>query len=381
MTSDAGRPPTAEELRAAFEAAGRYTVGLEEELLLLDPNSLELAPRAREVLGWVEGDPRFKPELPASQIEIVTPPYPSAAQAGAALLAARRELAAAVDGRLALAGAGVSPLGSGRGEITAGARYRRTLREYGPIARRQLVCALQVHVAVPGAERALAVYNQARTYLPWLAALAANARYYEGRDTGLASVRPKLSQLLPRQGIPPPLASWEQYAEALSWGARSGTIPDTASWWWELRPHPRFGTLEFRVPDTQATVGEATAICALIQSLVAWLAERHREGKPVPVADGWRLEENRWSACRHGLEGELVDPHSGRRASTRGCLLELVQALSGTARGLGAGRELARVTALIERNGAIRQRQAGEQGGARAVADMLVERFLEAGSG
>src|SRR5207302_7619401 len=126
-------------------------------------------------------------------------------------------------------------------------RYERTIREYGVRAQRQLVCALQVHVSVGDADGALAVYNAARSYLPLLAALAANAPFYEGHDTGLASVRPKLAELLPRQGVPPAIASWEAYAGALSWGAGTGAFPDPGMWWWELRPHPQFGTLEFRV--------------------------------------------------------------------------------------------------------------------------------------
>jgi carboxylate-amine ligase len=373
--------PSAGQLRAAFETAPGYTVGLEEELLLLDPLSLELTPRAPEVLEWLEGDPRFKLELPASQLEIVTRPQPSVAGAAEALMAARRDLVRAVDGRVLVGGAGVSPLGSGCGELNPLPRYRRTLREYGSIARRQLVCALQVHVAVPGADRALAVYNQARAYLPWLAALAANARFYEGRDTGLASVRPKLSQLLPRQGIPPPLESWERYAEALSWGARTGTVPDPGTWWWELRPHPRFGTLEFRVPDSQPTVSQAAAIAGVIQALVVWLAENHDAGRLPPAADTWRLEENRWSACRDGVEGSLCDPHTADRRSTRECLSELLEALGELGTQLGSAAQLSSAASMIEANAAIQQRQAGGRGGARAVAGWLTERFLEPWTG
>lgn len=375
--SEPRQPPSAEELSAAFDAApGGYTIGIEEELLLLDPATLEPVPRACEVLTWLDEDRRFKLELPASQLEIITEPHTSVLDAGAALMAARRELVERVDGRVRFAGAGVSPLGSGTGELNTAARYRHTVHEYGPVARRQLVCALQVHVAVPGADRALAVYNHARTYLPWLAALSANGAFYEGRDTGLASVRHKIAELLPRHGIPPALESWERYADALRWGAVSATFPP-AAWWWELRAHPQFGTLEFRTPDSQSTVAEAMAIAAVIHALVTWLAARYDDGERLAVADTWRLGENRWSACRHGVEGEMVDPHTGARSKTREGLEQLLEALAGVATPPGTDRSLDDAAAMVRVNGAIRQRQVATAGGAEAVARWLAERFLE----
>jgi carboxylate-amine ligase len=375
------QPPSADALKTTFDDVTQFTVGVEEELLLLDPATLELVPRAPEVMSRVEGDQRFKFELPASQIEIVTPPCANATDAATALMAARRELAERTDGHVLLAGAGVSPLGAGRGELIELPRYERTIRDYRPIIEWQLVCALQVHVAVPGAARALAVYNHAREYLPWLAAVAANGTFYEGRDSGLASVRPLLSDLLPRQGIPPALDSWEQYADALSWGARTGAVPDPGTWWFELRPHPAFGTLEFRVPDSQSTVAEAEAVAALIHALVVWLARRYDGGEELPVAATWRLEQNRWSACRHGIEGEMLDPHTAERSTTRQCLRQLLEALAEVASELGAGAPLERACTMIEQNGAIAQREAAAEGGAPAVAQWLVGRFLERYSG
>lgn len=378
------QPPSADELRAAFDDAQQFTLGIEEELLLLDPETLELVPRAVEVLSLVDDDERFKFELPASQIEIVIGPCRSAGEAAPGLMTAREELARHVQDRVLLAGAGVSPLGAGHGEAVALERYRETVRDYSPVINWQLVCALQVHVAVPGAERALAVYNHGRAYLPVLAALAANGVYYQGQDSGLASARPLVANLLPRQGIPPAFESWERYADALGWGARSGAVHEPGAWWWELRPHPAFGTLEFRVPDSQATVAEAAALATVIQSLVVWLARRHDDGERLPVADTWRLEQNRWSACRDGVEGEMVDPHTGQRTSTRDCLEELCDTVAGIAAEVGDAAALARARAMIRANGAIAQRRAGTdgaaagaEGGALAAARHLADRFLE----
>jgi carboxylate-amine ligase len=239
------------------------------------------------------------------------------------------------------------------------------------------VCALQVHVAVGGAERTLAVYNGLRSYLPMIAALAANAPYYEGRDSGLASVRPKLGELLPRQGVPPAFVSWEQYAEVLRWGARSGTFSEPRTWWWELRPHPGFGTLELRVPDGQTTVGDAAAIAAVAQSLLAWLGARHDSGDLGAPAPTWRIEQNRWWACRNGVDGDMADLQTGEVRPTRECLSELLDTLEPVASELRATDGLARARELIESNGAIAQRRAAARAGIGSVAGWLASQFVE----
>jgi carboxylate-amine ligase len=358
-----------------------YTVGIEDEVMLLDPDSLQLTPRAGEVMALVDGDARFKLELPASQLEILTPAFERVPDAAGALLESRRHLADRTEGTVRLAAAGVHPLSSGVGELNRLPRYEHTIREYGGVAGRQLVCALQVHVSVGAAERALAVYNAARTYLPLLAALAANAPFYEGRDTRLASVRPKLAELLPRQGIPPAFDSWETYAEALRWGAESGAFPEARIWWWELRPHPLFGTLEFRVPDGQSTVTDAAAVAAVVQTLVVWLAERHDAGEQLEMAPGWRLEENRWSACRHGVEGKMASTQTGAVRATREWVEELLEILEPIASRLGAEPSFARVRALVQRNGAMAQREIAADRGIPGLCRWLAERFLEPGSG
>jgi carboxylate-amine ligase len=374
MAEPSPPPPTAAQLRAAFDAPAPLTVGIEEELMLLDPETLDLLPRAHDVLARVEGDERFKPELPAAQLEIVTAPEAGVPAAMAVLTAARRDLAAAADGIGRPAAAGVHPFAAAEGVLNPGPRYELTADEYGRIARRQLVCALQVHVAVGGADRSLAVYNALRSYLPELAALAANAPYYEGADTGLASIRPKISELLPRQGVPPALETWEDFAAELGWGAAAGVVPEPRRWWWELRPHPVHGTLELRVPDSQARVEDAGAVAAVAHALVARLAARHDASDLPAPAPAWRIEENRWSAARDGVEGTLADLETGERRPARERLRALLEELSGDAARLGCSAELEAAHALIERNGAMRQRSAG---GPRAAAAWLADAYLE----
>jgi carboxylate-amine ligase len=370
-------PPTAAELRARFDAARAYTIGIEDEVMVLDPDTLELAPRAQEVLSGLGGDPRFKLELPAAQLEILVEPTATVPEAARALLDARRDLVAQVGGAVRFAAAGVHPTSPGAGELNQSRRYEYVIREYGQVAARQLVGALQVHVSVPGAERALAVYNAARAYLPWLAALAANAPFYEGRDTGLASVRAKIGELLPRQGVPPAFESWEAYAGALAWGATTGAFPDSSSWWYELRLHPRFGTLELRVPDGQSTVGHAAAIAAVAQALLAWLAQRHDGGDLGAPAPAWRIEQNRWWACRDGVDGDIADLDTGTVRPTRECLRELLDTLEPVATRLQAGETLARARELIEANGALAQRREAARAGISSVPGWLASQFVE----
>jgi carboxylate-amine ligase len=373
---DAPTPTTAAELRATFDDAAPLTIGLEEELMLLDPETLDLAPRALEVLARTGEDPRFKPELPAAQLEIVTAPHTGVPAAIAEVAGGRRDLVAAAEGIALPAAAGVHPFAAREGVLNAGERYERTAAEYGDIARRQLVCALQVHVAVGGADRSLAVYNALRSYLPELAALAANAPYHEAADTGLASIRPKISELLPRQGVPPAFASWDAFAAALAWGAASGSVPEPRRWWWELRPHPTYGTLEVRVPDSQARVADAAGVAALVHALVAWLATRHDAGDLPAPHDTWRIEENRWFACRDGIEGELADLDTGERRPARERLAMLIDAVAGEAEGCGA--ELACARELVAVNGAMRQRATG---GPQAAAAWLTEVYPDVAVG
>ncbi len=194
---------TGDDLAARFDVPDAFTVGLEEEVMLLDPQTLELCDCASELLGRLNGDPAFKLELPASQLELVTRPCRDVPTAVRDLGGARAALLAAGAGLARPAAAGVHPFSAVEGRLNSGPRYDRTASEYGVVARSQLVCALQIHVAVGGAARTLAVYNALRPHLPELAALASNSPVYQGHVTGLASVRPKISELLPRQGIPP----------------------------------------------------------------------------------------------------------------------------------------------------------------------------------
>ena len=368
-------PPTAADLRAAFEVPSEPTVGLEEEVLVLDPVTLDLAPVAERVLAAAGDDRRFQRELPAAQVEVLTHPAPTVGAAAAALAEGRAALVRAADGVARFAGAGAHPFSAPAGVLSDHERYAFTRAEYGPVARRQLVFGLHVHVAVRGADRALAVYNAMRSHLPDLAALGANAPFYDGADCGLDSVRPKLSELLPRQGVPPPLGGFEELADAYRWVLRAGVVAGPAQWWWELRLHPVLATLEVRVPDAQATVADSAALGAVVHALAAHLAARHDAGELPGPAPAWRIAENRWSACRHGTRGRMADLETGRPQPTDERLGALLDALEPHARARGCTAELASARGLAQANGAARQRDAAGSDGALGATAWLADRF------
>lgn len=361
-----GRATTEAELRAVFDAPASGTVGLEEEVLLVDAASGAVAPAAAEVVA-AAADGRVKPELPACQIELATRPHPGVDDAVAELAGLRRLLAAACPPGVRPCAAALHPWHRGPMPVADTLRARALLADYGTVARRQLVAALQVHVAVGDADVALAVYNALRGHLPELAALAAAAPFHEGEDTGLASARPLVCTQLPRQGVPPAFPSWAAVADALRWGAAAGRLPDAGRWWWELRLHPCFGTLEVRVPDVQPTVAASAAVAAVAAALVHHLADQHRSGRPLDVPDTWRIADNRWSALRDGVEGTLADLRTGEPVPTRRRLLDLLDQIEPHAPG---GLDAAR--ALLAHPSARRLRAAGPTG----AVPWLVDAFL-----
>ena len=362
---------TCAEARARFDAAPDFTIGIEDEAMLVDPITFELSPVIDDVLAAVDGDERFTRELRKAQLEIVTPVCESVCDAIDELADARRKLVQRVDGGVRLVSAGTHPFSSTWGEITEGERYRQIADEYTWAARRSLACGLHVHVAVPGADRALAVYNALRAYLPDLAALATNSPYVDGRDSGLCSIRPKLNEAFPRAGTPPAFASWEEMIGFIDWGRAGGLFPDGSHFWWDLRPHLEYGTLELRVADSQTRLEHAGAVAAVFQALVVHLAERHAAGEELRVCDSYRINENAWRAYRYGIRGSLVDLATGEPRPARERLADLFDELEPSIRRLGAQRHLEDARVLLVGNGAELQRYVAEREGMTGLVAWL----------
>ena len=364
---------SADECRRRFDGSPEFTVGIEDELMLVDPATLELAPAIERVLAEVADDARFTTELRTAQLEIVTPVCATAAEAREQLSNARRRLVRRLHGGIALLAAGTHPFSADWGEVTEDEHYRAIADEFTWAARRSLACGLHVHVSVPGAERALAVYNALRSYLPELAALGANSPFLEGEDSGLCSIRPKLNEAFPRAGVPPRFDSWEELVGFVDWGRAGGLFPDASHFWWDLRPHLQHGTLELRAADAQTRVDDAAGIAALFQALVLHLAERYDSGEALPVHETHRISENAWRAYRDGVRGWLVDLDTGAPQPTRARLARLIADLEPAARTLGSSDQLEHARTLLGGNGADRQRYVEERDGMRGLVAWLVD--------
>jgi carboxylate-amine ligase len=364
---------TVEQCRAAFDAVEPFTIGVEEELMLVSPATLDLEPANQLALDALDDPQTYRPELRASQLEIVTPVLRTAEDVYDALAHARRRLTDATRDRVRLLACGTHPFARDWGEVSADDRYRMIEDEYVWAARRSYVCGLHVHVAVGGADRSLAVYNALRSYLPEIVGLAGNSPFYEGEDTGLCSIRPKLNQALPRTGTPPAFSSWTEFVGLVDWGRRGGLFPDSTFFWWDLRPHPKHGTIELRAADSQTRIEDAAAVAALVQTLAAWLANQFDHGEHLPVHDRHRIEENAWRALRYGVRGHLVDLETGRREPFRDRVVRLLDDVSEAARRLGSQDALHGIRALLAGNGADRQRYVAERDGMKGLVGWLAD--------
>jgi carboxylate-amine ligase len=366
-------PLTIEACTAAFEQAGAGTVGVEEELMLVSPETLDLAHANEEALALLRGAPGFQRELRASQIEIVTPVCQNADEIELALTNARRRLLRALDGRIGVIGVGAHPFARDFGSFTDNDRYRMIEDEYRWAARRSVLCGLHVHVAVGGAERTLAVYNALRSLLPEVVAVAANSPFFEGVDTELCSIRPKLLEALSRTGVPPAFASWAEFVAFIDWGRRGGLFPDSSFLWWDLRPNVDYGTLELRAADAQTRVEDAAAVTALVQTIIAWLSDSFDRGRLPPVHASHRIAENAWRAVRYGVRGELVDLETGKREPTRDRVGRLLEQLAPFGARLGNSNQLEAVGVLLAGNGADRQRYVAERDGLTGLVSWLAD--------
>ncbi|CAN5880704.1 glutamate--cysteine ligase [soil metagenome] len=367
-------PITGESLAERFVESDRLTFGLEEEIMLLHPDTLDLLPRGAELLEGLDG--RFKAELPAAHVEIASTPAAGIGDLEKELSECRSLLVNHVKGEAAPAVAGVHPFSARSGVVNSGERYQVLLARYGDVVSQQLVCGLHLHVGLGGPERTLAVYNALRSHLPEIAALAANAPIYCGRDTTLASVRPLLSGMLPRMGVPPPLSSFNEYAAHLNWGIDRGRMGRPAEWWWEMRLHGALGTLEIRVPDGQTTLQDALAVGTVAAGTALWLSDCFDAGQLPPTADSWQINENRSAALHGGMDSILIDLTTGAVAPARDSVGRLLDRIGPAVDRIDGTAHLAHARGIAGFNGAKRQREIFRASGAVALTEWLAGRFL-----
>jgi carboxylate-amine ligase len=348
-----------------FGAGPRLTVGVEEEYMLLDPAGYDLVSGVEPLLEEAassEFADRLKPELMQCVLESGTVVCEDVPAAEADLRGIRRYVAERARARgMRLAAAGTHPFSLHEHQkITARDRYRALVEMLQYVARRELVFGMHVHVAVPSPEACLAVMEGVLIELPVLLALSANSPFWRGESTGLASTRAMIFAAFPRSGLPPRFESYQDYAEAVGFMEATGAIADYTHLWWDVRPHPRFGTLELRVMDCQTRVEDTVALAAYVQCLVKLLLDRFEGGEPVLSYHRMLMAENKWLAARYGLDAPLMDLAAGKRVKVpaRTLARRRMRDLRPIARHLGCAHALARIDVILDKGtGADRQSQ------------------------
>ena len=364
-----------------YGSSAPFTLGVEEELQLVSVESYELVSRYAEVFGEAaRADDRIRPELLQSTVEVATEPAETVAAALAEAGELRRRARDEAEERgVAVLSAGTHPFSRyEHQDVTDQPRYRELIEAMQWVGERELIFGLHVHVGLRSAQEAIAVCNTLRTCLPELLALSANSPFWHGRDTGLASTRIKIFETFPRSGLPPALASFEEFELLVDRGIRTGCFEDYTYIWWDLRPHPTLGTIELRICDGQTRLDSVAGIVALAQCLVATLAERFEEGKPLPSQPITLVNENKWRAARYGLETDLIDLEHDQERPAREAVAELVELAEPAARRLGCEAELANGEHVLARGtGSEEQRRVYEvDGNLLAVAKWLAEQTM-----
>ncbi|HEY7018395.1 MAG TPA: YbdK family carboxylate-amine ligase, partial [Gaiellaceae bacterium] len=301
-----------------FGAGEPYTLGVEEEYMLLDSETFDLVQHVEAVLAATEGHElgeRVNPELMQSVLEIATPVCHTAAEVDAELRALRGYVTGLASARgLRVGSSGTHPFSLfERQRITARDRYRHLVDQLQYVARRELIFGLHVHVAVDDPERAVCVVNGLLAHLSSLLALSASSPFWRGEPTGLSSSRQMVFAAFPRSGPPPRFRDYADYAEVVGQLEKTGCIADYTHIWWDIRLHPRFGTVEIRVCDAVTRVEDAVALAAFCQALVKLYCERHSVGAEIPSYHRILTTENKWLAARYGLEAPVMDLATGRR--------------------------------------------------------------------
>jgi len=334
-----------------------YTLGIEEELMIVDEETLDLV-NAIESLLEDAPNGAIKPELMESVLEISTDPCPGIAEADAQLRALRSQVRETAGSKgMAIGSAGTHPFALWEDQrIVARSRYRDLISALRFVARQELIFGMHVHVGLDDPDKAIHVANGMRVHVPVLVALGANSPFWRADATGLQSTRTPIFRAFPRVGIPPAYADWEDYQRRIAFMVDSGVMEDYTYLWYDVRPHPDFGTVEIRAMDAQTRVEHTVAIAALVQAMVKELAEHFDAGKRLSDYPWEMLDENKWLASRHGLEGELVDLPSEERVVTKVLAKRLVDRLREHAQDLGSEDALEGIEDLLARgNGASRQ--------------------------
>ena len=360
-----------------------FTVGVEEEFQIVDPATWELRSHVSELLA--SSAPAFgdqvKREMHQSIVEVGTKICSSIGELAEEIIKNRRDLADAAERvGLRVAAAGTHPFSNWMDQvISPGERYENIVEELQQLARSLLIFGLHVHVAVPDRSAMIDLMNEARYFLPHLLALSTSSPFWMGRDTGLKSFRTTVFRRFPRTGIPEQFGSWSEYEEYVNLLVELHCIDNAKKIWWDLRPHPTFGTLEFRVCDVPTAPRASIAIAALAQAIVVKLYRLRARNLGFRRYPRALIEENKWRASRWGLDGKLIDFGKRKEVPMRELAVELLEFIDDVVDELGSRREVEYVRKILS-DGTSAERQVQvfrETGDLRAVVQALVEETRE----
>jgi carboxylate-amine ligase len=342
-----------------------YSLGVEEELHMVDATTGELVPKIEDVMARLPKELAefVSYELFQSVLEIKTPPCATAADTEKHL----RELRGRVGSWAAacgasLASAGTHPFSRYRDQkVTEQERYTKVVETLRWVAEREVIFGQHVHVAVPDREKAIEAHNRLSEHAPLLLALSANSPFWQNFDTGFESCRVKIFETFPRAGLPPAFPDWEAFEGYVDLMVRSGAMDDYTYCWWDVRPHPNIGTIELRILDSQTNLKYTTALTALTQCVVARALE---DAEPKGPYNRDLAEENRWRASRHGMDAAFYDAAADTTVPAREIARDLVERLTPHAQDLGCEAELEGVLEIVEGGtGSQRQREVYENSG------------------
>ncbi|CAN5871779.1 carboxylate-amine ligase [soil metagenome] len=338
----------------------RFTLGVEEEFQIVDPETGELRSHVSELLASsapVLGD-QIKRELHQSIVEVGTKICGDVAELRGEILRIRRDLSSSAEKvGLAVAAAGTHPFSHWKDQVLSpGVRYDSIVEELQQLARSLLIFGLHVHVAVPEKQTAIDLMNQVRYFLPHLLALSTSSPFWMGRDTGLKSYRTTIFRRFPRTGVPDHFDSWSEYENYIKLLVDLKCIDDARRIWWDVRPHPTFGTLEFRVCDVPTRPEDAVMFGALCQAIIVKLYKLYQRNQGYRLYRRALIEENKWRASRWGMDGKLIDFGRGVEVPMKELALELLEFVDDVVDPLGSRDAVNQVHAII-RDGTSADRQ------------------------
>jgi carboxylate-amine ligase len=360
-----------------------FTLGIEEEFQIVDPETRELRSHIQEILadGKMILKEHVKPEMHQSVVELGTEICTDVRCARQQVIELRSELAmlAAHDG-LKIASAGTHPFSHWMDQlITVDERYAVIVEDMQQIARANLIFGLHVHVGIPDRAEAIDIMNQARYFLPHLYALSVNSPFWLGQNTGFKAYRQMIFERFPRTGIPDAFESLSEYEDYLKLLVTTGCIDNAKKIWWDIRLHPFFDTIEFRICDAQSRVEDTIALAAVMQAIVVKLHKLRSENVTFRMYPRRLIDENRWRASRYGLGGKLIDFGRNCEMDERELLHEMLEFIAPEIDELGSHRELAHIERIMrEGTGADRQLAVWERtGDLKAVVDQIVDETYE----